>query len=729
MVASINPSSRLSCIVRGALCFGLCLLFCLNLCPPAWATAPEPKPRLTLVQLKARIRQPIASDGGSQMIDLRRFTIDLRPGSELSDTFYPKLHQALQNSKQPLGIDLSDSTLQGDLDGNQLASTANAANAQLTPTEQTQLQQDRRRLLQLKTLSQSLLLRPIGSSSSSTIHLLRGPLLLNHTTISGTTTFTNTFFLDRITAQGSQFQGPSDWSQSRFGGVTNFVGAGFQQETRFRNSLFFDRALFNQGQFQGSTTFQGSEFQASANFNQSQFTQTNFSRTTWASTADFAQTTWASSALLSKSKFTKALFFTDAVFTQGLNLRESQFLQSVNLRGSALFDRVDFGYCSFGQAAYLNVPGMQFDADRAKFIGDSGRIGKVIRLPNLQGNENLLRELVRNFRRLEQISDANQVDYTRQRLRVEDLRRRAWGVNLNSAPVPRLQQVGFSLAQAQAIALRRTKQPLNSLTELLKIDEVDLTTYTKLRDRIVAGDPAPLLQDKFNRIGLLVSWLTMNLLLLLSRNGTSFWLAFGVGLVAVANFAVMFWWIDRARRFQPATILPRWEEFLGVGALAGAIALGGFTAILRNGDRPALTLLCLMFVILPIPLGLITLLYRQGRFHPMLDSSYFVEEGTLRQLRILVGRLPIIPRYPTFKERYMPLPWGAAWNWLNYFDFSFNNFLRFGFNDIRLRDQHVPTLLNILVWYQWSLGTLYIALLLWTLSRTIPGLNLLIYFR
>jgi hypothetical protein len=77
----------------------------------------------------------------------------------------------------------------------------------------------------------------------------------------------------------------------------------------------------------------------------------------------------------------------------------------------------------------------------------------------------------------------------------------------------------------------------------------------------------------------------------------------------------------------------------------------------------------------------------------------------------------------------MPLPWGVAWNWLNYFDFSFNNFLRFGFNDTRLRDQHVPTLLNILVWYQWSLGTLYIALLLWTLSRTIPSLNLLIYFR
>jgi Helix-hairpin-helix motif len=725
MVASINFSSRLSWILRGALCFGLLLVLSFN----APAIAADQPPLLTLDQFKARLRQPINGDGGTQMIDLRHLTLDLSPGSDLSSAFYSKLRQTLQDSKQPLGIDLSDSTILGDLNGSQIGLTPSLTiETQLTPTEQTRLQRDRRRLLQLQTLSQSLLLRPIGSSNTS-IHLLRGPLLLNRTTIQGSTSFSNTFFLDRLSAQGSLFQGPSDWSQARFGGITNFAAAVFQQEARFRNGLFFDRALFNQGQFQGIATFQGSEFQATASFNQSQFTQSNFSRTNWQGIADFAQTRWASNAVLSKSKFAQALFFTDAVFSQGLNLRESQFLQSVNLRGSTLLDRIDFGYCSFGQGAYLNVPGVQFDADRAKFIGDSGRIGKVIRLPNLQGNENLLRELVRNFRRLEQLSDANQVDYTRQRLRVEDIRRRAWGVNLNSAPVSLLQKVGFSPVQAEAIALRRTAQPLNSLTELLKIDEVDLTTYTKLRDRIVAGDPAPLLQDKLNRIGLLVSWLTMNLLLLLSRNGTSFWLAFGVGLVAVANFAVMFWWIDRARRFQPVTILPTWEEFLGVGSLASGIALAGFTAILRNGDRPALTLLCLMFVILPIPLGLIALLYRQGRFHPMLDSSYFVEEGTLRQLRILVGRLPIIPRYPAFKERYMPLPWGVAWNWLNYFDFSFNNFLRFGFNDIRLRDQHVPTLLNMLVWYQWSLGTLYIALLLWTLSRTIPGLNLLIYFR
>jgi hypothetical protein len=29
------------------------------------------------------------------------------------------------------------------------------------------------------------------------------------------------------------------------------------------------------------------------------------------------------------------------------------------------------------------------------------------------------------------------------------------------------------------------------------------------------------------------------------------------------------------------------------------------------------------------------------------------------------------------------------WNWLNYYDFSLNNFLRLGFNDIRLRDEQL----------------------------------------
>lgn len=112
-----------------------------------------------------------------------------------------------------------------------------------------------------------------------------------------------------------------------------------------------------------------------------------------------------------------------------------------------------------------------------------------------------------------------------------------------------------------------------------------------------------------------------------------------------------------------------------------------------------------------------------------MDVSYFSEDGTLRQLRLLIGRLPVIPRYQVFRERFMPLLWDRRWNWLNYYDFSLNNLLKIGFNDVRLRDQDLPGIISTMAWYQWSLGILYITLLLWTLSRTIPGLNLLFYLK
>jgi len=133
-------------------------------------------------------------------------------------------------------------------------------------------------------------------------------------------------------------------------------------------------------------------------------------------------------------------------------------------------------------------------------------------------------------------------------------------------------------------------------------------------------------------------------------------------------------------------------------------------------------------LLVPVPAVLIGLLLKRGRYHDLMAESYFVEDGSMRQLRLLIARLPVIPKFPFFRDRYTYLLLDRRWNWLNYLDFSLNNWLKFGFNDIRLRDQQVPGLITALVWYQWGLGLLYTALLLWTLSRTIPGLNLLIYF-
>ncbi|MEQ8541788.1 MAG: hypothetical protein RIB93_30550 [Coleofasciculus sp. D1-CHI-01] len=221
----------------------------------------------------------------------------------------------------------------------------------------------------------------------------------------------------------------------------------------------------------------------------------------------------------------------------------------------------------------------------------------------------------------------------------------------------------------------------------------------------------------------------MSLLLLLSADGTSFGLVFGVGMIAIAYFGLLFWLLDRWRRRYPKPILPTSLETMYMVGSGAAATVGGAIAIFQTSEQPWLTLLCLAGLLFPIPLLLVWQLYRQGRYHDMLNVTYFVEDGGMRQLRLLIGRLPVMPRFGFFRDRYMPILWDRRWNWLNYYDFSFNNLLKFGFNDIRLREEHVPGIISTLAWYQWGLGLAYIALLLWTLSRTIPGLNLLIYLK
>lgn len=242
-------------------------------------------------------------------------------------------------------------------------------------------------------------------------------------------------------------------------------------------------------------------------------------------------------------------------------------------------------------------------------------------------------------------------------------------------------------------------------------------------------DVSPMIASPLNWILDALSWLGLSFLLLLSQYGTSFWMVFGVGLVAIAYFGLLFWLVDRFRRRHPQPIVPSAFETPWMLGSYGMMTFAGVTAIFRTGEQPWLTLACLGGVIIPVPMLLLWQLYQQGRYHDLMNVSYFVEDGSLRQLRLLIGRLPVMPRFEMFRDRYMPILWNRHWNWLNYYDFSLNNLLKLGFNDLRLRDEHLPGLICALVWYQWCLGILYIALLFWTLSRTIPGLNLLIYLK
>jgi hypothetical protein len=694
------------------LLLGLFVILLLLLLPATtWAATPIPeRSPLTLELLQERIKSPIQSEG-VRTIDLSQLLINLRPeNAEFRDQFYQQLQTQLNRSTMPLGLDFSNSVIQGEFASSKLGLRSplygEALSPLLTPQEQQLLLRDPRRLSQPA---------PVPS-----VIVLRGPLKLVQTRFTETVNFANTFFLHRVEANGAFFAQDVDWSETRWTRRADFANTTFNRDVNFGGSLFFAKVGFAKVLFRGVTNFQGSTFESDATFSQARFEQlANLTRCTFGSanssdaiashftnevtdvrhsplqgTADFTQATWRERALFSKSQFAQSLLLAEATFEKSVTFRETQFNQLVDMRAVSLLEQVDFSNARFHSDTYLNVAGMTFDSDQAKIIGDTGRIGRVLSVPILQGNEDVLRNLVWNFRSLQQISDANQLEYTTQRLRRQQLGNRLMGKAKDED------------------ALRWRQGDTEDSSRLSASEHPSLFTSSPL-SWILDG----------------LYWVGLSLLLLLSRYGTSFWLVFGVGMVAIAYFGLLFWLVDRFRRRYPQPILPTSFETPWMIGSYSVLTFAGVTAIFRAGDRPWLTLACLGGVILPVPMLLLWQLYQQGRYHDLMNVSYFVEDGSLRQLRLLIGRLPVMPRFDIFRDRYMPILWNRRWNWLNYYDFSLNNLLKIGFNDIRLRDEHLPGIITTLVWYQWSLGILYIALLLWTLSRTIPGLNLLIYLK
>ncbi|MEQ8754752.1 MAG: pentapeptide repeat-containing protein [Coleofasciculus sp. G1-WW12-02] len=646
---------------------GLLLTFLLLLIPlPALAATPERQP-LTLELLQESLKSPIQSEGVST-IDLRQFVIDLtNENTDFQDQFYQQLQSQLTRSKTPLALDLSESLIQGEFTASKLGLKTALSQATLpsllTKQEQAQLAKDARFISESRDQVPS-------------ITVFRGTLKLNQTRLSGTINFANTFFLQHLEVSDAVFIQEVDFSGSSFSQSVDFSNTTFGREVNFSSDTFFDQAGFTQVEFKGMANFSLSTFHGKGNFSQAEFVQlANFTGTQWLKDADFHQVIWRDRTLLSKSRFTQSLLLTEATWEKSISLRGSQFQQPILMRDASLLDQMDLSNTRFSPNAYVNVAGMTFDSDEAKLFGDAGHVGKILSVPRLEGNEDVLRNLVRNFREQEQIPDGNSLDYLRERLRREQL----WG------------------------------RLVGSLFQLMNRQDTPVRSRHWLIDAL--------------------HWAGLSLLLLLSADGTSFGLVFGMGMIAIAYFGLLFWFLDRWRRRYPKPILPTSLETLYMVGSGAAATVGGAIAIFQTSEQPWLTLLCLAGILLPIPLLLVWRLYRQGRYHALIDVTYFVEDGGMRQLRLLIGRLPIMPRFGFFRDRYMPILWDRRWNWLNYYDFSFNNLLKFGFNDIRLREEHVPGIIMTLAWYQWGLGLAYIALLLWTLSRTIPGLNLLIYLK
>ncbi|MEY3334266.1 MAG: hypothetical protein RLZZ176_2569 [Cyanobacteriota bacterium] len=727
-----------SLISKSVLIRLLCILAIFLFPVPTFAAPTEQNEpiNLTLELLQERVKSPILKDG-NLTVDLRKMVINLRSENTMfRDSFYQLLRKELQKTgAKPLGLDLSNSIIEGDFYGSDLGLRtplyAQGIAQLFTPTEREQLESLHSVCLQSLALDfpnskdcKSLLGNK--SNNSSNIAVFRGALIMVDSRFNGEVKFPNTFFLQSVNVQGANFLKPTNWDESRFGRTVNFNGAIFHALTSFQGSIFFDKANFQNVNFIESANFQGNIFCDDVKFTQGKFQQpVKFNSSFLQKKVDFSNVTFNNQVNFNKVDFHEALLMKDTIFKQALIFREAEFNQFVDLQGASILNQADFSDVKFAETAFLNVAGLVFNSNQAKILGNVGEIGKKLIVPTLQGNQNILRNLSQNFRLQQQVSDANQLEYTKQRLRLIELSHRLVAVNINTASINRLINLGFSETQAIEISKYRQIQHFRNISELLILPDVDLEIYNKLSDKIIATEPMVL----SGWIVKFLSWLLLSLLLLISGYGTNFWLVFGVGGVVISCFGVLFWLVDRYRRLSPVPIVPRYYESLCILSSFICLISASVLAIFRNSGSPWLTLLCVLLIIVPIPAILVWQLYQQGRYHDLMDISYFREDGTLRQLRLLIGRLPVIPRNPSFRERYMPLLWDKRWNWLNYYDFSLNNWVRLGFNDIRLRDEHLPGIISALAWYQWSLGLLYIVLAGWTLSRTIPGLNLLIYLK
>lgn len=637
----------------------LVLAWCAVLAIAPLASAQEQRSDLTIAILESKTANPSQKEG-KETIDLSNFIIDLgNSDDEFARQFYRELNNTIGSAGKPTSIDFSNSIVRGDFQLNRLGISSSLGKGALSS------------LFSAAEREQIARYYPFGDREIKPLpraNIFRGSLYFDNAVFTGELDGSDSLFLQPVTASATKFQAPVKFQSSVFGKRLDLSRAIFNQNIDLSQSHFFAIAKFNQIEFQGTVDFSLSQFEASIEFAGTIFQQlTNFGRCVFMESVNFSDSIHRDRLIFAKSKFLAALNFSNSTFERVITFRDIYANSLIDLQDVHLLNRLDFSNAFFTSSAKINASRLAFDAEEAKLIGQPGVIARFVRVDRLSGNETVLRNLIRNFRSLEQVADANSIEYQQEQLRASQIGDRLWQTSW--------QQV---------------------------------FTWTWL--------------------GLVPRWLGLNLLLLLGDYGTNISLIFSIGLIIIAFFSLLFWLIDRYRPKISQPIIPTRYEIAVMSLSYFALTICSTINIFITTDRPWLTLITIATILIPLPIIIFSLIYQRGRYHQLLNTSYFVENGQYRQFRLLLGRLPIIPRFPFFRDRFAPILWEKRWNCLNYYDFSLNNIFKIGFNDIRLRDRHLPGLISLLVWYQWCLGVLYVVLLLWTLSRTIPGLNLLLYF-
>ena len=166
-------------------------------------------------------------------------------------------------------------------------------------------------------------------------------------------------------------------------------------------------------------------------------------------------------------------------------------------------------------------------------------------LNSLEGNETVLLNFIQNFRNLEQIYDANQLEYKTQKLRQKQL-----SAEIITTPYPDYWRVKF-----------------------------------------------------IQKIG---QYLLLSILLLLSQYGTNFSLLLGIGLITIGYFGVLFWLLARWRKRYPKPIIPKIYDIVCMVSSGVPLFSIGTIEIFNSAEYPLITLFCLSLFLIPIPLSILT---------------------------------------------------------------------------------------------------------------------------
>ena len=380
-------------------CCLLLLIFLLFLHPTSVVADVETE-ILTPELLQARIQSPQLQDG-IFTLNLTYLEIDLTPeNNEFKEDFYRTLQNYLNRTDKVSGLDFSHSFIKGDFLSSRLG---------ISITERKIIESND------KFSTQS-------PEKMSSVILFRGSLQLNESLLTGKVDFKNTVFLQKVEAKNSDFKKEINANNSYFGRKIDFSGSVFEENTNFNKTQFQEAAKFNQVQFLADSTFNYSQFKQSADFSESTFNKVmNFSYTFWSNITKFTSINCRDRILFSNSIFSGLTSFSNATFEKSIAFRNTYFKDSISLKDVKLLGIMDFSNAEFLKEKAINIAGFAFDADTAKVLGNTGEIARYMYLNTIEGNETVLRNFIQNFRDSEQIPDANQLEYKKQKLRQQQL--------------------------------------------------------------------------------------------------------------------------------------------------------------------------------------------------------------------------------------------------------------------------------------------------------------------